>query len=334
MESDLVIDDPGRQLRLKRLQTAVSSIDAAVRSGRPISNRMMAAVDFRSRIAPRESLNRKTCEKIGCLLGAPRNHEGLLYPARRALLDLIKNIRDQILSYLPESLHDIPADPRLGLHRNMIVYSKYAEIPLMADMDEESSLHPMEADEMTNMLMRPGHYGMLIKRVAKHEEIERRAYEAWQSRGGFSGQQSKEFAERDWIGAKGSIEQDACGFLIFHMTHEAYRLMKFVVDSRWKKKGLGEQMLWHMIERIEYSSTRRCIELLIRESDLPSQLFLRTCGFQAKTVLREEFKDTGEDAFIFRYYAHRHRPIEKQDFWKLQTFNTFVPNLYPSPPVA
>jgi ribosomal-protein-alanine N-acetyltransferase len=54
------------------------------------------------------------------------------------------------------------------------------------------------------------------------------------------------------------------------------------------------------------SSQRRSrITLEVRETNLPAQLFFRTVGFRAVSVLRQYYADTPEDAYLMQY---RYRP--------------------------
>jgi ribosomal-protein-alanine N-acetyltransferase len=49
---------------------------------------------------------------------------------------------------------------------------------------------------------------------------------------------------------------------------------------------------------------RHQIMLEIRETNLDGQFFFRANGFQAVSVARQFYADTGEDAYVMRY---RHR---------------------------
>ena len=55
------------------------------------------------------------------------------------------------------------------------------------------------------------------------------------------------------------------------------------------------------------SSQRRSrITLEVRETNLAAQLFFRSAGFRAVSVLRAFYEDTPEDAYLMQY---RYRPL-------------------------
>jgi ribosomal-protein-alanine N-acetyltransferase len=58
------------------------------------------------------------------------------------------------------------------------------------------------------------------------------------------------------------------------------------------------------------SAQRRTrVVLEVRETNLPAQLFFRTSGFRAVSVLRCYYEDTPEDAYVMQY---RYRPEKPQ----------------------
>ncbi len=59
-----------------------------------------------------------------------------------------------------------------------------------------------------------------------------------------------------------------------------------------------------MIEKLlgKLSSQRRVrITLEVRETNLPAQLFFKTAGFRAVTVLRAYYEDSPEDAYLMQF---------------------------------
>lgn len=49
---------------------------------------------------------------------------------------------------------------------------------------------------------------------------------------------------------------------------------------------------------------RSQIALEVRETNLPAQLFFRSLGFRAVTVLKDFYQDTTEDAYLMQYTWH------------------------------
>jgi ribosomal-protein-alanine N-acetyltransferase len=55
-----------------------------------------------------------------------------------------------------------------------------------------------------------------------------------------------------------------------------------------------------LITKLSHDRRSR-IMLEIRETNLPAQLFFRTLGFRAVSVLRQFYEDTPEDAYLMQY---------------------------------
>ena len=51
------------------------------------------------------------------------------------------------------------------------------------------------------------------------------------------------------------------------------------------------------------------ITLEVRETNLPAQLFFKSAGFRAVTVLRAYYEDSPEDAYLMQY-RHAHEEVE------------------------
>jgi ribosomal protein S18 acetylase RimI-like enzyme len=76
-------------------------------------------------------------------------------------------------------------------------------------------------------------------------------------------------------------------------------LLNIVVAPEWRRQGIGRSMLEILDQGLW--RTARSIQILVPESSLPLQLFLRAAGFKATRVLRECFDS--EDAYLME----RHR---------------------------
>ena len=76
-------------------------------------------------------------------------------------------------------------------------------------------------------------------------------------------------------------------------------LLNLVVAPEWRRQGIGRSMLEILDQGLW--RTARSIHILVPESNLPLQLFLRAVGFKATRVVRECFDN--EDAYLME----RHR---------------------------
>jgi ribosomal-protein-alanine N-acetyltransferase len=98
------------------------------------------------------------------------------------------------------------------------------------------------------------------------------------------------------------------GFMIYELNKTRIQVLNFAVADRSRRRGVGTQMMAKLIGKLS-SQRRSRITLEVRETNLPAQLFFRTSGFRAVSVLREYYADTPEDAYLMQY---RYRPESQE----------------------
>lgn len=88
------------------------------------------------------------------------------------------------------------------------------------------------------------------------------------------------------------------GFMIYELQKTTLEILDFAVHPHYRRMGVGTAMVDKLKGKL--SSYRRThIHVCTRETNLDAQLFFRSQGFVAHTVLREHYGDTGEDAYRF-----------------------------------
>lgn len=88
------------------------------------------------------------------------------------------------------------------------------------------------------------------------------------------------------------------GFLIYELQREALHLINLAVHPRWRRRGIGEQMV-DKLKAKTGSHRRDKITLGIGEKNLGGQLFFRQQEFLATEVQRGIFD--GEDCYWMEY---------------------------------
>lgn len=106
--------------------------------------------------------------------------------------------------------------------------------------------------------------------------------------------------QRNCIGMVAEIGEQVVGFMIYELHKIRLHILNFAVHPAHRRRRVGSQMVQKLISKLS-SHRRNCITLEIRETSLESQLFFRTVGFCATSVLRDHFEDTGEDAYLMQY---------------------------------
>jgi ribosomal-protein-alanine N-acetyltransferase len=90
------------------------------------------------------------------------------------------------------------------------------------------------------------------------------------------------------------------GFMVYELHKHRLHILNFAVHEELRRRGIGSQMAKKLITKLSQDRRSR-IMLEIRETNLPAQLFFRSLGFRAVSVLREFYEDTPEDAYLMQY---------------------------------
>jgi [ribosomal protein S18]-alanine N-acetyltransferase len=107
--------------------------------------------------------------------------------------------------------------------------------------------------------------------------------------------------QRNCIGMVAEHGESIIGFMIYELHRNKIHLLDFATHYDFRRRGVGRQMVAKLVGKLS-SQRRNRIAIHVRETNLPAQLFFRVLGFRAMEVLRENFADTGEDAYGMQYY--------------------------------
>ena len=108
--------------------------------------------------------------------------------------------------------------------------------------------------------------------------------------------------QRNCIGMVAEHDDRVVGFMIYELHKARLHVLNFAVGSRSRRLGIGTQMIEKLVGKLSLQRRNRIL-LEVRETNLAAQLFFRSSGFRAVSVLREFYEDTPEDAYLmqFRY---------------------------------
>ena len=110
--------------------------------------------------------------------------------------------------------------------------------------------------------------------------------------------------QRNCIGMVAEHDERVVGFMIYELNKTRIHVLNFAVARDFRRLGVGRQMISKLIAKLS-SQRRTRVTLEVRERNLPAQLFFRSSGFRAVSVLRNFYQDTPEDAYLMQY---RYRP--------------------------
>jgi len=80
---------------------------------------------------------------------------------------------------------------------------------------------------------------------------------------------------------------------------QAAVILSIAVDESMRRQGVATLMLNRVRESLDAKSRIGRVEALVRESNLPAQLFFKSCDFKATNTLSRPFGDCEEDGYEF-----------------------------------
>lgn len=101
----------------------------------------------------------------------------------------------------------------------------------------------------------------------------------------------------DCIGMVVEAKDDVLGYAIYVLRPNKIELTSLAVCPRHQRTGVGKFILDKLALKLAPSRRSR-IEIEVRETNLPAQLFLKRHGFLAEEVRTNRFSDLGEDAYL------------------------------------
>ena len=109
--------------------------------------------------------------------------------------------------------------------------------------------------------------------------------------------------QRNCIGMVAEHDERIVGFMIYELHKNRLHVLNFAARSDLRRRGIGSQMMRKLVQKLS-NQRRNRIMLEVRETNLPAQLFLRACGFNASLARgfynTEDITDT-EDAYVFKF---------------------------------
>jgi [ribosomal protein S18]-alanine N-acetyltransferase len=96
------------------------------------------------------------------------------------------------------------------------------------------------------------------------------------------------------------VDGKVVGFCIYELHPNRFHVLRMAVSEAYRLSGIGSALIDGLKRRLS-DSGRSGIACELRETDVTSQVFLRSLGFKARRILREYYGDTGEDGYAMEY---------------------------------
>ncbi len=106
--------------------------------------------------------------------------------------------------------------------------------------------------------------------------------------------------QRNCIGMVAEQGEQVIGYMIYELHKTRLVILNFAVDPHCRRMRAGTQMMAKLLGKLSCQRLVR-ITLDCRETNVPAQLFFRSVGFRAVSVLRSYYDDSPEDAYLFQY---------------------------------
>ncbi|GAA4450947.1 ribosomal protein S18-alanine N-acetyltransferase [Novipirellula rosea] len=106
--------------------------------------------------------------------------------------------------------------------------------------------------------------------------------------------------QRNCIGMVAEVDDQVVGFMIYELHKNRLHVLNFSVHPDARRRGVGHAMLSKLLGKLSHERRNR-IMLEVRETNLEAQLFFKSVGFKAISVLRDFYEDTIEDAYLMQY---------------------------------
>jgi ribosomal-protein-alanine N-acetyltransferase len=107
---------------------------------------------------------------------------------------------------------------------------------------------------------------------------------------------------RNCIGMVAESGDSVVAFMIYELHRSRLHVLNFAVARSHRRLGVGTRMMEKLIGKLTPERRSRIV-LEVRETNLPAQLFFRSLGFRAISVLKDFYQDTTEDAYLMHFVA-------------------------------
>lgn len=115
--------------------------------------------------------------------------------------------------------------------------------------------------------------------------------------------------QRNCIGMVAERGDEVVGFMIYELHKNRLHLLNFAVDPMVRRETIGKSMIEKLSGKLSQERRNRIL-LEVRETNLDAQLFFKSLGFRAISVLRDYYEDTTEDAYLMQLRYRKSAPVE------------------------
>jgi len=108
--------------------------------------------------------------------------------------------------------------------------------------------------------------------------------------------------QRNCIGMVAEMADSVVAFMIYELHRSKLHVLNFAVLRSHRRLGIGTRMMDKLVGKLTPERRGRIV-LEVRETNLPAQLFFRSLGFRATSVLKDFYQDSTEDAYLMQFHT-------------------------------
>ena len=108
--------------------------------------------------------------------------------------------------------------------------------------------------------------------------------------------------QRNCIGMVAEVGDSVVAFMIYELHRTRLHVLNFAGRRSHRRLGIGTQMMGKLFAKLSVERRDRIL-LEVRERNLPAQVFFRSLGYRAITVLKDFYEDSTEDAYLMQFLS-------------------------------
>jgi [ribosomal protein S18]-alanine N-acetyltransferase len=97
------------------------------------------------------------------------------------------------------------------------------------------------------------------------------------------------------------LDNEVIGYVVYSVEGDKMEILNLAVDPNFRRNGIGSEILATLREQADLTNRNKIVGY-VRESNLAAQLFLRSSGFIATEIKREQYDETDEDCYLFEFF--------------------------------
>lgn len=110
------------------------------------------------------------------------------------------------------------------------------------------------------------------------------------------------YRQRTCIGMVAENRDSVLGFMLYELFKTHINLLNFAVSPWWWRAGIGRQLCDKLKNKVEVSSSRRFVRVMIRETNVDALLFFKRMGFIASEIHQGRYTSTDDDGIVMEWH--------------------------------